>query len=574
MKSFGLSPALRRSASVIAVAAGLMVPGIALAQDTTPAATTTDAQAAQGDEIVVSGIRASLERSIEIKRNSSGVVDAISAEDIGKFPDTNLAESLQRVTGVSINRVNGEGSQVTVRGFGPGYNLVTLNGRTLAATDIGVVGGDGNADGAQGTSRSFDFDNLASEGVRTLEVYKTARASVGSGGIGATINVVTRKPLDNGHTGLTGSIGAKAVYDSSSRDCIDCGSHVTPEVTGLVSWANEDDNFGVTLFGSYQKRNFSVASTGGNDWNIVPYSTFLGYTNASTVITNAPTNPNTLVGVPNDSRSDFSEDSRERINGQAVMQFKPTDGFTITADALYARNRQSERRTDSGNWFNRPFDVVKFDGNSVIDSTTYLHEVLSPTKDGPGSENQYRATKASLQDYGLNLSWDVTDKFNFSVDGHYSYADTLPDNPLGNTSTLVAIAGYGITDHSVDYSSGVPVQIFSFNDTAATPGSTRQGNRNGHLDIGDIGSQVARTFTSTQTDRLKEIRADGSAGTSVAAASSTSAPTIAPRRCARLRSRPISRSATGAWPIRATSSRSRRVSSWTSASPASSTSWT
>ena len=518
MKSFSHSSTLARSTSAIAVAVCMMLPGAALAQAAaTPA--TADVAAGQdeavGSDIVITGIRASLERSIDIKRNSTGVVDAISAEDIGKFPDTNLAESLQRVTGVSINRVNGEGSQVTVRGFGPGYNLVTLNGRTLAATDIGVVGGDGNADGATGTSRSFDFDNLASEGVRTLEVYKTARAAVPSGGIGASINVITRRPLDSGHGGISGSIGAKAVYDSSTRDCISCGSHVTPEVTGLLSWANDAENFGVTLFGSYQKRNFSVASTGGNDWNIVKYSTFLAaHTNASTKITGAPSNPDTLIGFPNDSRSDFSEDSRERINGQATVQFRPVEGFTITADALYARNRQSERRSDSGNWFNAtPYDVVKFDGNPVINSAVYLHEVLSPTKDGPGSENQYRATKSTLQDYGLNLAWDVTDKFHLSVDGHYSLSDVLPDNPNGATSTTLAMAGYGVHDHSVDYSSGVPVQVFDFNDTANLnvadpPKPNRQGNRNGVLDTGDLGSQVGRTWTSTQTQRLKEIRLD------------------------------------------------------------------
>ncbi|RZJ37623.1 MAG: hypothetical protein EON87_21950, partial [Brevundimonas sp.] len=87
-----------------------------------------DADTAQVDDIIVTGVRASLDAAMDIKRNSSGVVDAISAEDIGKFPDTNLAESLQRVSGVSINRVNGEGSEVTVRGFGGGFNLVTLNG--------------------------------------------------------------------------------------------------------------------------------------------------------------------------------------------------------------------------------------------------------------------------------------------------------------------------------------------------------------------------------------------------------------------------------------------------------------
>src|SRR5690606_8391081 len=135
------------------------------------AAQTDDAMV---EEIVVTGIRASLQRSMDIKRNAQGVVDAISAEDIGKFPDTNLAESLQRITGVSIDRSNGEGSKVTVRGFGPDYNLVTLNGRQMPGATI-------NATSASG-SRSFDFSNLASEGVSGVEVYKTVRAANPAGG--------------------------------------------------------------------------------------------------------------------------------------------------------------------------------------------------------------------------------------------------------------------------------------------------------------------------------------------------------------------------------------------------------
>ncbi|MGB5256823.1 MAG: TonB-dependent receptor plug domain-containing protein, partial [Woeseiaceae bacterium] len=103
------------------------------------------------EEIITTGIRGSLTRSMDIKRTSAGVVDAISAEDIGKFPDANLAESLQRITGVSIDRERGEGSSVTVRGFGPEYNLVTVNGRQMPTHS--------------GTSRSFDFADLASEGV-------------------------------------------------------------------------------------------------------------------------------------------------------------------------------------------------------------------------------------------------------------------------------------------------------------------------------------------------------------------------------------------------------------------------
>src|SRR5690606_23713082 len=97
------------------------------------------------EEVLVTGVRASLERSMDIKRTSQGVVDAISAEDIGKFPDTNLAESMQRISGVSIDRVNGEGSTVTVRGFGAEYNMVTLNGRQMPSSLVSTVGGDQDA---------------------------------------------------------------------------------------------------------------------------------------------------------------------------------------------------------------------------------------------------------------------------------------------------------------------------------------------------------------------------------------------------------------------------------------------
>ncbi len=162
-----------------------------------------------GDEIVVTGIRASLAASADIKREAQGVVDAISAEDIGKFPDTNLAESLQRITGVSIDRQNGEGSLVTVRGFGPEFNLVTVNGRQIPTALIG----DG---GSAPSSRSFDFANLASEGIAAVEVYKSGRATIESGGIGSTINIRTPRPLDN--PGLRGSLAVKGVYDTSRNE--------------------------------------------------------------------------------------------------------------------------------------------------------------------------------------------------------------------------------------------------------------------------------------------------------------------------------------------------------------------
>jgi TonB-dependent receptor len=483
---------LRTSASVIALSATVLAAGPTAAQEV--------------EEVIVTGIRASIEQSIDIKRSADGVVDAIAAEDIGKFPDTNLAESLQRIPGVAIDRTNGEGSQVTVRGFGGGFNLVTLNGRSMPTANVQTVGGDQNADFAGGTSRSFDFGNLASEGVSTLEVYKTGRAAVPSGGIGATINVRTRRPFEAG-AGLSGSIGAKAAYDSSVEESLEDADKITPEVSGLVNWVNDAETFGVTLFGSYQKRNYTTRSATSNDWNIRTYADFLNPSNGfvrnnnSTQITNGPSGPTTLVAIPNDSRYHFSEGERERLNGQLAVQFKPMESLTLTAEALYAENKSNEARSDQTNWFNRPFDRVTFDDNPIVATAVFLGETLSGTKD-VGFEQQYRANDDTLKSFALNGVWEASDRVRVAVDGHMSKAESKPGGRNGASSTLVAIGAPIIAAHSVDFTGKIPVQTVTINDAAP------RGNGNGRLDAGDLGSQVARTSAQWQSQDIKEVRAD------------------------------------------------------------------
>ena len=129
------------------------------------------------DSVVVTGIRGSLSQAMDIKRDSAGVVDAISAEDIGKFPDTNLAESLQRITGISIERRDGEGAQVTARGFGPQFNMVTLNGRQMPGADAFGASGQVAIGGVDGGTRAFNFAQLAAEAINGIEVYKTGQAA-------------------------------------------------------------------------------------------------------------------------------------------------------------------------------------------------------------------------------------------------------------------------------------------------------------------------------------------------------------------------------------------------------------
>ena len=459
-----------------------------------------------GDEIIVTGVRASFQRARDIKRTAQGVVDAVSAEDIGKFPDTNLAELLQRIPGVSIERRAGEGSTVTVRGFGPQFNLVTVNGRQLATSDMNLIGTDGG-DFSRATGRSFDFSNLASEGVSRLEVYKTGRAAIPSGGIGATINIVTQHPLSGTESGLHGSVGAKALYDTSLEDF-----KVTPEVSGVIGWSDEANTIGISLFGAYQKHKGAAAAAISNDWNIAPFSAMPG-NGPGTIIQNAPTDPNQLVAIPNDSRYDYSEFDRERINLSGTAQFRPIENLTITADALYAQNKQREERAEQTNWFNRPFDHVTFDDDTVVATAIYLDEGTGYSTKDIGFEQVYRAAKTKLTSYGLNANWEIIEGLTLNLDGNTSKSRTTPDAPNGTSSTMVGMGAPVVDAHSVDYSGKIPLQDWTLNDSglgsdgiAGTPDD--RGNNNGILDLGDLGTQIARTATNSQEHRVNQFRAD------------------------------------------------------------------
>lgn len=436
----------RVGVSLVALSAAIATPTLAQDQD----------GAQSQDAIIVTGIRQSLKSAMDSKRDANGVLDAINAEDIGKFPNTNLAESLQRIPGVSIDRVNGEGSQITVRGFGPSFNQVTLNGRSLPTADVPLVGAGLSGDASGATGRAFDFSNLAADGVQALEVYKTGRADIASGGIGATVNVVTRRPLDS--RGFQGTVSAKGIYDTT----VDRGDSVTPEAAGTLSWANDSQTFGVGLFGSYSKRDSAAAGANSARWEVIPYSEFAGLTNSSTQITNAPTDPDTLITLPRDSRYQFSEFTRERFNGQAVVQFAPTEAVRFTADYTFAINEGREDNSEISNWFSRPFSEVVFD-DSPVPTTIFLKE---PAADKGGAMQQtLRQTRDELQSFGFNAEWDASSNLKIVLDGHISSAEVSPDAPMGFTEIKVGIdqkyadAPDTSISHAVDYSGDIPLMI-------------------------------------------------------------------------------------------------------------------
>ncbi|WP_054112514.1 TonB-dependent receptor [Marinagarivorans algicola] len=486
----------KKNVLAVSIAAIASVSYSAIAQESAPV-----------EEVLVTGIRASLENAMDIKRDASGVVDAISAEDIGKFPSTNLAESLQRIPGVSINRVNGEGSQITVRGFGPSFNQVTLNGRTLPTADVPIIGGGTDGRGTDGAGRAFDFSNLASDGVKTLEVFKTGRADVASGGIGATVNVITRRPLDN-DAGFTGALSAKAIADTS----VDRGDKVTPEVGGTLSWANDSETFGVSLFGSYNERHSAAASATQAEINVVPYyGNFLGLTNADTDITGAPkgsTLDDVYVALPRDSRYHFSEFTSERLNGQLVFEYAPSDSIRMAVDYTFAINEGEERRSDVSNWFNRPFSEVVFD-QSPIPSTIYLEE---PSKNqGAAMQQTLRASKDELNSFGFNAEFDASDTLTIVLDAHTSEAEVSPNGAGGYSRINVGLdmkyvpTKDGTLTQAVNYSGDIPVQTVVLATTDANRNMTYDELARSAVDPKRASSQVANLRTITQKNEVDQF---------------------------------------------------------------------
>ena len=428
-------------ASILAMAA---VPGVAMAQDT-PAAD-------QGEDIVVTGIRASLQQSLELKRNSSGVVDAISSEDIGKFPDTNLAESLQRIPGVSIDRSNGEGSFVTVRGFGSDFNLVTLNGRQMPTSSLG----DG---GSAPAGRSFDFGNLASEGVAAVEVYKTGRANIPSGGIGSTINIRTPRPLDK--PGLRGSFAVKAVLDTSQNS----GTEITPEFSGILSDTFANDTVGILVTGSYQKRKASTnqANVGWrdgylgneNNWGSLAMSPDPRAAN----ITNRP-DATDVYQVPQNASYDLNDIDRERINGQAVLQFRPSDNFTATFDVTYSRNTVEVRNSNVGIWFNHNDTLSSWTDGPVAGPIFYTERFGAGENKDLSYSGALTANQSENFSIGGNIEWSPFDRLTIRVDGHRSIAESQPVNNYGS-SVSVGNAIFGVTSQTVNFDHYLPVLSYA-----------------------------------------------------------------------------------------------------------------
>lgn len=358
--------------------------------------------------ILVKGIRGSMQRTMDIKQASEGVVDAISAEQIGKFPDQNLAESLQRITGVSIDRSEGEGQFVTVRGFGPQFNTVLLNNRKLATDNLG---------------REFSFDTLPSELVSAVSVYKTFSADQTSGGIGSTINIKTARPLSKRGFNVAGSISL--LHDTNSQEN-------TPQGTVLVSHSNEKFGWLVSL--SQQKRRARIDEAQTDGWLLntdIP---------TDQIVSNSD---NIFVPRNYDQRVRF--DHRQRTSGTLVLQYRPTPDLDISLD--YFRS-EFDIRTESssmGHWFTSSNleNVVTDENGTVLQFEQNI-----------GHATDFHARTfdrlSSLSAYGINLDWQMTKSLKLGLDLSLSEATIDDKTGAANSLSLVGYLNRSKFDHTAN----------------------------------------------------------------------------------------------------------------------------
>jgi TonB-dependent receptor len=425
--------------------------------------------------IEVTGIKGSLIRSMNVKRDMSGVVDAISAEEMGKFPDTNLAESLQRITGVTVSRSNGEGSQITVRGFGPAFNLVTLNGRQMPGT---------------GNSRSYNFENLSSDGVSALEVYKTARAENPTGGLGATVNIVTSKPLSS--PGQKLSLSAKAMHDTSNVE----GDDITPEFSALYSNTFADDTLGFAFSVNHHQRDFQQQSANIQGWQAnVDLPTNL---DASKVIDPRPLDSEgNRIGnhfLPRDMNYGIDNVERERTNAHAVIQYAPTEDIIISADYTGTKAITGSNSIGWGMWND-------YGGN--INAYELDHNGTAIYADMSGNDGSYTASRSTTevneQSIGLNLDWQASDTLFLTFDYHNSSSETDngADKGLGSEGSLV-LGSDQLTTKIYDYRTGeIP------------HGEILWKNGTNELAPSEIDSHFSQFIHSPGKSEIEQIQIDG-----------------------------------------------------------------
>ena len=438
-------------------------------QDTAPQAPQDEAGAAGAEmgEVVVTAYRQSLAIALDQKQKASAAIDMIVAEDIADFPDLNLAEAIQRVPGVSIARDAGEGRQVTVRGLGPQFTRVRINGIEALTTN-------GGTDAAGGTNRgrNFDFNTFASELFNNITVRKTASAEVEEGSVGATVDLRTARPFD--YSGMTFLTQVQGGYNDVSED-------VSPRASVLISNTFGDGRWGALFSAAYTDRKLldegssTVRWQNGGTCPVPPAAVGAGCFGALGANYGASGSTATLTDLngafrPRIPRYDKYEHEQDRIGLTGSLQFQPSDSTQLTFDALYSE-------------FNAERSEI------FLESQVFSTNGMAGINDVDVQAAQIGANNTIV--FGVFDDVDVRSEarfdeletrfYQFTLDGVHSFSDTVSlhglagfaqsnhDNPV---QTTILFDANNIDGYTFDYRGDDRLPLISYGTTDVTNPAT------------------------------------------------------------------------------------------------------
>lgn len=458
----------RGGARLLAATSALVIATAAQAQDA------PTAPAAEDEEIVVTGFRASLDAALNVKRESVAAVDAIVAEDIAKFPDQNLAESLQRIPGISIQRDGGEGRAITVRGLGSQFTRVRVNGLETITT---------SHDGASSNrDRAFDFNVFASELFSSIVVHKTASADLDEGSLGAVVDLNTGNPL-KGKYGFTFAASAQGSYN-------DLSDSWGPRVAGLVGWKSPDGTLGASISAAYQKTTTKEIGNNTVRWAQARFDSVDGtncWTTANsggTYVPSAACDRAATAFHPRIPRYGEITHDRERLGLTGSIQWSPSDATKVSIDALYS-NFKADRREKWGEVLLRSNERSINVLNPVYDSN---NNMIAATLNDAWVRTEHFLKQTETEFYQIGASWDqdVTDTFRFTLVGGYSRSNA--DVPV---ETTVVFDDRDAQGYSYDYRN-MQAPTLTFGTSVTTPGNFQL------AEIRDRPSNVLNQFRTAQ----------------------------------------------------------------------------
>jgi len=433
------------------------------------------------ESVTVTGLISSLQKNLDIKRDATGLVDAISAEDVGKFPDVDIAAALQHVPGVTISRgassmggvatSTGNATSITIRGLGPQFVETLYDGRKISSA----------------TGRTFDFSAVGADFVSQVDVMKSPDATLSSGAIGGTVNIKFPKPLDNPGFHVVGAVSATVSPEQGNP---------LPNADFLISDTFNNDTFGILVDAAYTSNRVK-----GNHVNIQGWEGFnLNQCQRAAPTATCANDPATPAWFIQDYGLYQETTTETRYDGRLALQWRPTESVLITLNDNYNRDTLHAVQYGYSVWFNSgSLQNVVTSPNGTI---TSFVQPGTPTD----FQSQINGSIIQNNEFGANVQWNVNDKLSFMFDADQALSQL---NPGGQLTSIDVDVGYGPSTPGGTNGTNLGITVPGGHALPFPTGFGPNGNAAAFINNGLIGSHVLPIGQNNRIDKVQQIRFEG-----------------------------------------------------------------